>query len=221
MHFFTILRSIEEFLYDILTWLLFYPRTLWLCVRQPLAMMVYSDKEQHDAPDAQYTDSLSPPLLLVLSILLAHVVEVVTRSSVHGGNELGAEIYQSHEMLLVLRTVCFSIYPLLFAVTILRTLGEPIDRDRLRAPFFTQCYAAAPFALVMGITAAIARMPDNPIADIAPVLMVVATLWYLTVVGMRFRYRLNVNLPRAAWLVAVAFVKGSLVNGLIILAITR
>ena len=51
MDFVKILRSFEEFLYEILTWLLFYPRTLWRVLRRPLAMMRYSDGEQNDAPE--------------------------------------------------------------------------------------------------------------------------------------------------------------------------
>ena len=38
MDFVKILRAFEEFLYEVLTWLLFYPRTLWRVTRRPLEM---------------------------------------------------------------------------------------------------------------------------------------------------------------------------------------
>ncbi|HUH09643.1 MAG TPA: hypothetical protein VLZ73_03745, partial [Brevundimonas sp.] len=69
MNVLTILRSVEELLYEVISWLLFYPRTLWMTVTRPLRTMRYSDSEQRDRPEQQYLETLSPPLFLVLSIL--------------------------------------------------------------------------------------------------------------------------------------------------------
>jgi len=33
------LKSFEVFLYELMSWLVFYPRTLWRSVRRPLEMM--------------------------------------------------------------------------------------------------------------------------------------------------------------------------------------
>ena len=33
-----ILRSLEEFLYEVMTWLVMYPRTLWRAVRNPVSI---------------------------------------------------------------------------------------------------------------------------------------------------------------------------------------
>ena len=74
MDFLRIIRSLEELLYEVMTWLVFYPRTLWRIVATPGRMMRYSDAEQADAPDKQYTDTLSPPLFLMLTILIGHGV---------------------------------------------------------------------------------------------------------------------------------------------------
>ena len=38
--------------------------------------MRYSEDEQADAPAEQHTDTLSPPLLLMLTILIAHGFEL-------------------------------------------------------------------------------------------------------------------------------------------------
>ena len=71
MDFVKLLRSFEEFLYEVMAWLLFYPRTMWRVIREPLAMMRYSDQEQHDKAERQYDDAISPPLFLMISILIA------------------------------------------------------------------------------------------------------------------------------------------------------
>ena len=72
MDFIRIIRSLEELLYDVTTWLAFYPRTVWRIVATPGRMMRNSDAGQADAPDRQYTDTLSPPLFLMLTILFGH-----------------------------------------------------------------------------------------------------------------------------------------------------
>lgn len=39
MDFMKIPKSLEEFLYEVMTWLVFYPRKMWLALRRPLVMM--------------------------------------------------------------------------------------------------------------------------------------------------------------------------------------
>ena len=41
MNVLTILRSVEELLYEVMSWLLFYPRTLFMTLRHPLRTMRY------------------------------------------------------------------------------------------------------------------------------------------------------------------------------------
>lgn len=60
-----ILRSFEEFIFEATSWLIFYPMTLWRVLRDPLAAMDYSDREQADSDERRYDDTLSPPLFLL------------------------------------------------------------------------------------------------------------------------------------------------------------
>ena len=76
LDFMKIVRSIEELLYEAITWLLFYPLTLWRCVRHPGTLTAYTTEELQDAPDQQFTENISPPLFLMLSVLVAHLVEL-------------------------------------------------------------------------------------------------------------------------------------------------
>ena len=114
-------------------------------------MMKYSDVEQTEAPEQQYIDTLSPPLFLMLSILIAHAIEVAMHERIVLRSGLAGELVQSHEYLLMLRAIAFSIVPLMFAVALLKGLGQKIDREKLRGPFYSQCYVAAPFALAFGL----------------------------------------------------------------------
>lgn len=45
MDFLKLLRSLEEFLYELCTWLLFFPRTLYRVVVHPRRMAQYVDTE--------------------------------------------------------------------------------------------------------------------------------------------------------------------------------
>ena len=83
MNVLTILRSVEELLYEVMAWLLFYPLTLWKTLRRPLQTMAY---EQKDKPDKQDLETLSPPLFLVLSILLVHRGDPGHHGLVSGGS---------------------------------------------------------------------------------------------------------------------------------------
>jgi hypothetical protein len=38
MEFLKFIRSLEELLYEVMTWLLFYPRTLWRVLRHPIRL---------------------------------------------------------------------------------------------------------------------------------------------------------------------------------------
>lgn len=196
MDFVKILRSFEEFLYEVLTWLLFYPRTLWRVLVRPLAMMEYSDREQHDPIEQKYTDALSPPLFLMLSILLAHMLELMVHQNVNF-REGFRSVFQTDQTFLLLRCVVFGLYPLMFATALLRQTGAVLDRETLRAPFFAQCYVTAPFALTLSIASLGARMKDPLLTTGSSVLGGVAIAWLLVVQTLWFRKRLGIGAIRA------------------------
>ena len=72
MHFMQLLKSLDELLYEVMSWLVFFPLTLWRTLTQPITMMEYADSELHDPEEQQYEDALSPPLFLLLAILIQH-----------------------------------------------------------------------------------------------------------------------------------------------------
>jgi hypothetical protein len=197
MDFLKIVKSIEELLYEVMAWLVFYPRTLWRTIRHPSEMMKYSEAEQTEAPEQQYNDTLSPPLFLMLSILIAHAIEVAMHERIVLHSGLAEELVKSHEYLLMLRAIAFSIVPLMFAVVLLKGLGRPIDREKLRGPFYSQCYVAAPFALAFGLSSVAIRSPYHAlrIAGIAGALIAVA--WYIWLQTGWLSSHLNISTGRS------------------------
>ena len=155
MGFFTIIRSIEALLYEVMTWLVFYPRTLLSVLLHPNRMIDYSDHEQGDSDEEQYTDTLSPPLFLMLTILIAHGFELAVKPPLAKDAKLGtleSLLESSEESLLLVRAVMFSLYPLTYAVALIKRQDVALDRKTLRPPFYSQCYLGALFALVMSIS---------------------------------------------------------------------
>ncbi len=71
MDFMKWINSLDEFLYEVMSWLLFFPLTLWRAVIRPLQTME-TVRAQAALPDEQqYAELLSPPLFLTLGLLLA------------------------------------------------------------------------------------------------------------------------------------------------------
>ncbi|WP_269931820.1 permease [Aminobacter sp. HY435] len=199
MDFMRLLKSLEELLYELASWLVFYPMTLWRTLRRPQAMMRYADVELGDEVDDQYTDTLSPPMFLLITLLLAHGFELaLVRQETPWAPP---SFLASDANLLLFRAVAFSFFPLLMALRLLRHRGIRIDRNTLRRPFYSQCYVAAPFALVTSIGGVLTRI-DTPATVLSGVaLFGCAMAWYLTVETRWFARHLELPLPRAALMV--------------------
>ncbi|WP_156378596.1 MULTISPECIES: permease [unclassified Rhizobium] len=199
-----VLKSLEELLYELVSWLVFYPLTLWRAVTSPLSMMRYADLELADRLEDQYDDVISPPLFLLITLLLAQAVSTLMPK---GAAETAAEaaLTQSDTNLLLARGVIFGIFPLAMAVTLLVSKGIRITRNTLRPPFFSQCYVAAPFAFLLGLAIDLMLVPggDSQTAGLAG--LGGALLWYGQAQVRWFRLDLGVGLGKATGLFAFAF----------------
>lgn len=182
MNVLTILRSVEELLYEVISWLLFYPRTLVMTLRHPLRTMRYSDGEQRDKPDKQYLETLSPPLFLVLSILLAHGIELAAGFGVEANpTEVSRVITSSDQNLLIFRALMFSLHPLVFAWTWLKLSGRKVDRETLRPPFFAQCYLSGATSILVSMGSMGVRDPALWTTVLGVAVVLAATIWYLII----------------------------------------
>ena len=212
MDFIRILRSLEEFLYEVMTWILFYPRTVWSVATRPLTMLNYAQTEMSDTAEEQYTDRLSPLLFLMLSLALCHGIElaahVVLPKDVPGGFKL---IVSSEKNLLIFRSLIFALFPLMFAADHLRRKGQDLTRLTLRGPFFSQCYLAALFSLLVSTGSILARAKPVGLGVAGLVLILAACVWYLAIQALWLRQTLDVSWGRAVPMVLASFAKAAAV----------
>lgn len=171
-----LLKSLEELLYELVSWLVFYPLTMWRTVVRPLHMMRYADTELADRPEDQYEDTLSPPLFLLITLLLSQGFSSLM-PSVYDPS-IAAKQLGSGSNLLLARGVIFGIYPLCMAVTLLRWKSIRITRDSLRPPFFSQCYVTAPFAFLLVLGFDLFSMPGRTGDELGLIVLVTALVWY-------------------------------------------
>lgn len=200
-----ILQSVEELLYEVMSWLLFYPRTLFMTLRRPIATMRYSDAEQRDKPEKQYLETLSPPLFLVLSILLAHGLELAVGVGIEAHrSQISRIITSSDQSLLAFRAVMFSLHPLVFAWAWLKLSGRKIDRDTLRPPFFAQCYLAGATSILVSLGSMGVSDARTWTTVLGVLVVLAATVWYVRIQHLWLMTVPNMTRPRAwAWSIAL------------------
>lgn len=181
MDFLKLLRSLEEFLYELCTWFLFFPRTLYRVVMHPRRMAQYVNTELTQKLERQFDDAISPPMFLMLAVLVAHGVELLMHQTVAGTNELSRTVMGNEESLLLYRSITFAIWPLIATVHLLRRKRVPMTRESLRRPFFMQCYLTAPFAVALSTSMVFVRLPGELSTTLGIATGVISAGWYLVV----------------------------------------
>jgi hypothetical protein len=199
MDFEKILRSVEELLFEAVSWLFFYPRTMAQIVRRPLQYMAYAEAETRKPQDERYDEAMSPPVLLLLTLLLviglgaaAHTPAAPTSSA------LTKVILATPQNTLLFRCLLFSLTPLVAALTLLRKQRWKITGEALRGPFYAQCCLAAPFALTVSAGGVAFERGEARWAAIGASVTLIAVLWLLTVETRWFAKRLGVGHLTAA-----------------------
>lgn len=166
-----LLRSVEALLYEIVSWLVFYPLTLFRCIVRPVEMALYAERELTDPPEFQFEDALSPPLFLFLTLLLAHGLQ-----SAFGSSQVVLQgVFGDERTGLLFRAVLFSLFPLLFAIQRVKQIGQQITRSSLRPAFYGQCYIVVPF--VLSAEAALVVFQRSAISG--GLILLAAVAWYV------------------------------------------
>jgi hypothetical protein len=191
-----------------MTWLVFYPRTMWRIVARPAVMMRYSDSEQTDAADQQYTDTLSPPLFLMLTLLISHGISLgVGTKGPEVKTAFAKALFESEQNMLIVESLLYSLFALVGATTVVKRRGLALDRRTLRGPFYGQCYLTAPLALALSGAGSMAAIgvPQAGVASAALALTGVA--WYLWVQTTWYRRELGLGGGRAFGVAAWSVLK--------------
>lgn len=195
MDFMKLLKSLEELLYEVMVMLVFFPRTLFLTIRHPQRMMDYADTELGDVQSEQYSDTLSPPLFLMICLLISHLFE---RAVPTGTRAILPTILQDTQNLLIFRVFMFSLLPLIMSLRLMQKLGIVLDRETLRPVFYSQCFVTAPVTIVIGAGTAVSHMiwPGAPF--LSDLIFLGGLIWYLSQQTLWFRSKLNVGFGIAA-----------------------
>ena len=205
MPFLIFLKSIEVLLFEIMSWIVFYPRTMWRSGRHPLQMMDRSEQEVKLPAEQQFRDVVSPPIFLLLTVIVAHAFEVaVAGNSALIDSGIGlAGLIQDNTSLIVYRLIAFASPPVIAGALALIATGRHVNRDTLQPLFYAQCFLTTPAVLLCSIAATLTRLPSAEANIPAAILVVAAIGFYIAVEATWFTREANRG-PMIGFLWAVA-----------------
>ena len=151
MDFYKLIKSLDALVFEVLSWLYFYPRTLFRVIFSPFALMTDTRRLMKDDEDPAWGDRIGPPLFLALTLALIHFIEEAMgiEAADEFANPAIRELMSDDTNLLAMRVVLFGALPLLAAVRELKVCGLESHREAIEEPFYAQCYAAAGYAVLI------------------------------------------------------------------------
>lgn len=211
MDFMKWLNSLDELLYEAMSWLLFFPITLWRATVHPIRMM--ADVERQDAlpEDEQYAAVLTPPLFLALALLLAHAAATAlgqTDAIIANRHGLAA-LVTDNATALFLRVLVFAGFPLFLAARFVRGTGQALDRRSLRRPFYAQCYPAAVFAFGISVGTSLTQVDHDATRLGGQVIVLASILYFIIVETGWFAATRKIGRARALANVAAGMAQGA------------
>lgn len=206
MDFMNLLRSAEQLLYEVVSWLVFYPLTLWRCFVRPVAMIAYAEKELTRPPEEQFGENLSPPIFLFLTLVIVHAIQtgIFQHTAVFQG------ILADQRNILILRAVAFSLFPLLLGLQHVRLAGHALSRKTLRPMFYAQCYVTVPFVLALDTALMTASLAVDWAVEGSLAIFAVGLVWYSVTLTKGFMVHRNTTLAKAIRQTIVAILLGGI-----------
>ncbi|NIJ38452.1 hypothetical protein FHR22_003163 [Sphingopyxis panaciterrae] len=204
MDIFKLSKSLDELIFDILMWVIFYPYTLIRVLIWPGYMIGYAATELRKNPDKEelFDRGLSPPVFLFLSIVLAWMISPAAPAAAASESEtaIAGLINGSVMSLLTYRLALYCVFP--FAGALIyewRTPGS-ISHHSFRLPFYQQAYLCAPLAIVFSIATVVAtRFQDVDVLAFMVLAMLVIIIWYFWSQVVFFRRTMDSSWPAAAF----------------------
>ena len=223
MDFFKFIQSLDELLFEMVSWLLFYPLTLWRIIRAPLKTMASAERELHEVEKRQFDDTIPPPLFLALTLIIINIVELVLlgRSHLAIVNPRLSETIGSDVNLIIFRTLVVSLLPLTAAVRLARARGIHLDRPAIKAPFYAQCYAAALFAILLALAVAASGKGFLPTSAGFLAVTAFAFAWLFLIEGFWFSARLKESFAYGLWQAAILMAEWAVLVAGTLFLITR
>ncbi|TYR31486.1 hypothetical protein FY036_14510 [Mesorhizobium microcysteis] len=185
MDFFNFAKAVEQGIYDVMMWILFYPLTLLRMIIFPASTLQYVYAEARKDQDSAFAEAIRPALLIFISIAIGTFLAPFSadQRALLEGTPIGSLVTTSWFFLVFYRMVVFSLFPLCGALLLDLLTPGPVSRETLRTPFYLQCYICAPFALIASPT--LVNIQHDSWSVYAAFAAV--TLWFLAVQYIFFR----------------------------------
>lgn len=164
-----------------MAWLMFFPRTFLRVLVHPQKMASYAQSELDHADELQYDDALSPPLFLMLAVIVAHGIEIGMHMQGTHTSQLLKTVAGNEEGILLYRCIGFALWPLIASAHLLGRKGIRVGRATMLQPFYAQCYLTAPFAVTISTAQVFIRLPGITSTNIGLVVAGLALVWYACV----------------------------------------
>lgn len=206
------IKSLDDLLFELMSWLVFWPVTLARTAARPITMMRYADAQLSRPEDEQYDEALSPPVFLVLTLVFAHLSAMALgQQDELLANQRGvASLIDDDISAVAVRLVLFAAFPLIFSVILLAARRRKLNRRSLQLPFYAQCYPAAVFAAVLGAAAEILSLGIGPPSTFGFV-MAAAAAWFTAVETIWLRKVHHFGWPAALGLSLAGMISGIIV----------
>lgn len=210
MNFLQFLNSLDELLYELMSWFVFFPVTMWRLLRRPLATMRYAEEQLVLAPDRQYRATVSPPIMLVLTVAAIQGIDLAVdgTSPIVASRHGLAGLVDDNTSLFLLRLVLFGAFALILATRKVMRSAANLDRDTLRPAFYAQCYAISPFALLIGVGTVAVAHSRYPVQVAGLAALAGAFLFYGIVQVRWFRRELGQSVLRSLVDAAIGMIAG-------------
>jgi UDP-N-acetylmuramyl pentapeptide phosphotransferase/UDP-N-acetylglucosamine-1-phosphate transferase len=195
-------KSLEELIYDVMIWIIFFPYTLFLVLFRPGKMIAYVGAEMRKDGDneTRFDRGLNPPLFLFLAIIAGWIMSPRVPDSIkqEPQSAVAAAIAESDWNLLLFRMLLFCAFPLAGALIYEWRTPGGIGRESFRQPFYQQAYLCAPVALIIstGFVKLTVGM-DELAAGILALVMLGILIWYFGAQIIFYRRTLQSGWPGA------------------------
>ncbi|WP_343346358.1 hypothetical protein WJT74_02280 [Sphingomicrobium sp. XHP0239] len=149
MDFFKLIKSLDDLVFEILSWLYFYPRTLLRVLFRPFALMSDTARQMDEDDEPAFGDRIGPPLFLAITLALGHFIMLGVDPSAETAQFEGGVLegfMADDRNLLAYQIVYFGLLPLFATVRQLGLQHIVVSKSTMKAPFYAHCYAAAGFA---------------------------------------------------------------------------
>lgn len=143
---FKILQSLEEAIFEIMSWIMLLPKTLFEVIFKPRKAIAYVKSEWNkEKSEARFDEFLSPIFFWILVAVLPLTYTFLTEKELQEGGIFA--VFSENKLLL---GAAIAALPLLVYVTWIELINNrPIRKSALQQMFYVQCYITSPIVLLV------------------------------------------------------------------------